>query len=140
MQVRRLGGGQFLLNLWQCERLGRLRIEASDDRTRRLGRHQHAVPVIEIGIIVSASRVVGRSGRVGERLAELTASGTPGLFWMNGSPDEMPIKMKSTRPVITSVSASGPPRKGTCVAFDREICRTYTNNGKNSPLEVPHDC
>src|SRR5262249_27456469 len=57
------------------------------------------------------------SGRVGERLAELTASGTSCLFWMNGNPDEIPIKIKSTRPVMTSVSASGPPRKGTWVAL-----------------------
>ena len=34
---------------------------------------------------------------------------------MKGRPDEIPMKMKSTRPVMTSVSASGPPRNGTCV-------------------------
>ena len=36
-----------------------------------------------------------------ERLADL------------GMPDEMPMKQKSTRPVITSVSAAGPPLNGT---------------------------
>ena len=35
---------------------------------------------------------------------------------MKGSPDAMPMLMKSTRPVTTSVSASGPPLNGMWVA------------------------
>src|SRR5215475_2869661 len=35
----------------------------------------------------------------------------------NGIADEMPIKQKSMRPVITSASAAGPPVSGTCVAL-----------------------
>jgi hypothetical protein len=31
---------------------------------------------------------------------------------MNGIADEMPMKQKLTRPVITSVSAAGPPLNG----------------------------
>src|SRR5215471_13715774 len=36
---------------------------------------------------------------------------------MSGSPEEIPVDMKSTRPAITSVSASGPPLNGMCSAL-----------------------
>ena len=42
---------------------------------------------------------------------------------MNGSAADMPMQVKSTRPVITSVSASGPPRNGTCTAWNPALTR-----------------
>ena len=57
--------------------------------------------------------MVGTSGSVRERLGVLTASAVSLPSLISGSAADMPIEVKSTRPVITSVSASGPPRNGT---------------------------
>jgi hypothetical protein len=56
--------------------------------------------------------VVGTFGNVGDQLRRLTASGSKRPSLMNGIADEMPMKQKLTRPVITSVSAAGPPLNG----------------------------
>ena len=61
--------------------------------------------------------MVGTFGSALDRLVELTASATSLPSRISGSAADMPMLVQSTRPVITSVSASGPPRNGTCVAW-----------------------
>ena len=67
--------------------------------------------------------MVGTSGSAAERFCVVTASGKSLPSRMKGMPDEVPTHMKSTRPVITSVSASGPPRNGMCVALKPALSR-----------------
>ena len=67
--------------------------------------------------------MVGTSGSAASASASTTASATSFLSRISGSAAEMPMQVKSTRPVITSVSASGPPRNGTWVAWKPPLIR-----------------
>src|ERR1700730_6619245 len=109
--------GELCLYRGERQRFLHLGAQSVDDGSRGLRRHQHPVPEAVIGVGIPSSIVVGTFGRAGERFSVLSASGSRRASAIKDIADEMPMKQKSTRPLITSVSAAGPPLNGTCVAL-----------------------
>src|SRR6476661_128870 len=70
-----------------------------------------------------ASRVVGTSGSADARFDVLTPSATALPSRMKGSDGKIGLNTKSTRPLITSANASGPPLNGTCTPSNPALRR-----------------
>jgi hypothetical protein len=68
--------------------------------------------------------VVGTFGNALDRFAEQTASARSLPSLISPIADGMPMQAKSTRPVITSVTASTPPLNGTWVALKPALTRS----------------